>query len=141
MKFWDSSALVHLLVNQAKTEATVKVIEKDPVLAVAWTTEFECFSALCRLEREGKISARSFNEAHLRLKDLALSWNTVVLENEIGFEIKRILRLHPLRCADSIQLASAILVSNRLPHTLEFISFDEDLTEAASKEGFEVLSL
>jgi hypothetical protein len=47
--------------------------------------------------------------------------------------------VHPLRAADSLQLAAAIIAAEREPTTLEFVSLDDRLGEAASREGFRVV--
>jgi len=49
-----------------------------------------------------------------------------------------LLRVHPLRAGDSLQLAAAIIAAEHEPATLEFVSLDERLNEAASREGFRV---
>jgi hypothetical protein len=41
-----------------------------------------------------------------------------------------------LRAADSLQLAAAIIAAGHEPATLEFVSLDARLNEAASREGF-----
>jgi hypothetical protein len=52
---------------------------------------------------------------------------------------ERLLRVHPLRAADSLQLAAAIIAAEREPATLDLVSLDEGLGDAASREGFHVL--
>jgi hypothetical protein len=44
-----------------------------------------------------------------------------------------------LRAADSLQLAAALVAAEHQPHALEFVSLDERLNEAASREGFPVV--
>ncbi len=51
---------------------------------------------------------------------------------------QRLLRVHPLRAADSLQLAAAIIAAEHEPGTLEFVSLNARLNEAASREGFRV---
>jgi hypothetical protein len=51
----------------------------------------------------------------------------------------RLLRLHPLRSADGLQLAAAIVAAEHEPSSLEFVGLDERLNEAASREGFRVV--
>lgn len=46
----------------------------------------------------------------------------------------------PLRAADSLQLAAAIVAAEREPVTLELVSLDERLADAAAREGFRVLA-
>jgi hypothetical protein len=48
----------------------------------------------------------------------------------------RLLRVHPLRAADSLQLAAAVVASEGDPGELPFVCLDEKLAQAASREGF-----
>ena len=52
---------------------------------------------------------------------------------------RRLLRVHPLRAADALQLAAAVLASGSRPPTLEFVTLDERLATAARVEGFPVI--
>jgi len=52
MKFWDSSAVVPLLVQEAMTSAVTEILSNDRQMHVWWATEVECVSSLSRLERE-----------------------------------------------------------------------------------------
>jgi len=49
------------------------------------------------------------------------------------------LRVHPLRAGEALQLAAALLGSEGDPKSLELMTLDEQLSEAANKEGFVTL--
>lgn len=51
----------------------------------------------------------------------------------------RVLLLHPLRAADSLQLAAAFVWANGHPAGHHFVCLDERLRQAAIQEGFIVL--
>ena len=51
----------------------------------------------------------------------------------------RILRVHPLRAADALQLAAAIAAAEDNPATLPFVTFDDRLGQAAARDGFVVV--
>jgi predicted nucleic acid-binding protein len=51
----------------------------------------------------------------------------------------RLLRVHPLRAADALQLAAAIVAAEDHPATLQLVTLDERLAQAAEREGFEVV--
>ena len=51
----------------------------------------------------------------------------------------RLLRVHPLRAADALQLAAAIVGSEDRPETLPFVTLDDRLADAATREGFRVI--
>jgi predicted nucleic acid-binding protein len=46
------------------------------------------------------------------------------------------LRVHPLRAADALQLAAATVAAEHDPSSLELVCLDQRLSEAAGKEGF-----
>jgi len=46
-----------------------------------------------------------------------------------------LLRIHPLRAADSLQLAAALTVAEQEPSSLSFVCLDQRLAEAAIREG------
>ena len=50
-----------------------------------------------------------------------------------------LLRLHPLRAADALQLAAALVTCDDDPTTLALVCCDQRLPGAASMEGFRVL--
>jgi uncharacterized protein len=47
--------------------------------------------------------------------------------------------VHPLRAADALQLAAAFAAAERRPTSLELVTLDDRLADAARKEGFVVL--
>lgn len=136
MRFWDSSALVSLCVDEPATDAALALVEGDPQVAVWWTTSVECASALARLEREGALAPDDATAAFARLDQLAASWFEIEPHDEIREVARRLLRVHPLRAADALQLAAAYLVSERRPPTLEVVTLDDRVRQAGLKEGF-----
>ena len=136
MRFWDSSALVPLCVEEPATDAALALVADDPQIAAWWTTTVECASALARLEREGALGPDEATEAFLRLDRLAASWFEVEPNDEIREVARRLLRVHPLRAADALQLAAAYVVSERRPPTLEVVTLDDRVRQAGLKEGF-----
>jgi predicted nucleic acid-binding protein len=136
MKFWDSSAVIPLLVPEAMSAATQKLFGADPVIVAWWATEIECTSAIARQLRQENLSEEFAMEAFRRLNALRAGWHEVEPSDEIRESAKRLLRVHDLRTADALQLAAAFFVSEARPSTLEFVSFDERLLAAARREGF-----
>jgi predicted nucleic acid-binding protein len=141
MKFWDNSALVPLLVNESTSKGALRELERDLDVLVWWGTEVECASALCRLERDGGLDEHGLDEAIARLNDLAPSWQVIQPTSRIRAVAVRLLRLHPLRSADALQLAAALEASESEPRTLPFVTLDERLARSASREGFPIVDL
>ena len=140
MRFWDSSAIVPLLVAEPSTRALVDEFVRDPELVVWWGTEVECVSALARLEREDLIAARAMGEALARLNGLALAWHEIQPAARTRQVAVRLLRTHNLRAADALQLAAAIVAAEDSPGSLPLVTQDGRLATAAEREGFRVLT-
>lgn len=141
MKFWDSSAIVPLLVGEAASPAMLRTLDDDPEIVAWWATETECVSALARLEREGDLTQAGLGAALRRLEALARSWQEVQAVPAVRHASIRLLRVHPLRAGDALQLAAAVVVAEGYPATLPFVTLDDRLALAAMREGFQVLGL
>lgn len=138
MRFWDSSAIVPLCVEETATDRALALVHEDPEVAIWWATPVECASALARLEREAALTPADAADAFRRLDLLARSWFEIEPHDELREVARRLLRVHPLRAADALQLAAAYLAAERRPPTLEVVTLDERLRHAALKEGFRV---
>jgi uncharacterized protein len=136
MTFWDSSALVPMLAAEPSTRTVQAHYVQDPEVVVWWGSPVECASAIARLERDGALAPAAASESFSRLDALAPSWMEVEPSDEVRETARRFLRVHPLRAADALQLAAAFVAAERRPPTLEFVTLDERLRSAASKEGF-----
>lgn len=73
-----------------------------------------------------------------RLEVLASSWAEVNPSDELRLRSLRLLRVHPLQAADSLQLAATLTLIEPAMSTLAFVSSDIRLSEAAEKEGFAI---
>jgi predicted nucleic acid-binding protein len=138
VKFWDSSALVPLLVEEDLTVAIRELFLGEPGIIAWWGTPVECASAIARLEREGHLSPQEATEALERLDALARHWHRIEPVEAVLETARRLLRVHPLRAADALQLAAAFLASEGRPSTLELVCLDDRLVTAAQREGFPV---
>lgn len=139
MKFWDASAIVPLLVQERRREAMLELLEEDGVMLVWWATSVECTSAVARREREGALTAAQSATSLERIRYLKDRWQEVLPSSVLRDVAERLLRVHPLRAAESLQLAAAIIAAEREPVTLDLVSLDDRLSDAASREGFRVL--
>jgi predicted nucleic acid-binding protein len=70
-----------------------------------------CIS-LARLERENKIDKASVSKAFSRLNLLKESWQQINPSEDLKRKAIRLLRTHNLALADSLQLASAIVLAD-----------------------------
>ncbi|MEN8151244.1 MAG: type II toxin-antitoxin system VapC family toxin [Planctomycetota bacterium] len=139
MRFWDASALVPLLTGEAGTADVRSLLERDGRIVVSWITEVECASALARRERESVVRSERIERGHRRLDLLRAEWSEVGTTDPVREIARRLLRTHPLRAADSLQLSSALVISEHRPRSLPFVCLDDRLRAAAAREGFPVL--
>lgn len=133
--FWDASAIVPLCVNQPTTKMAFGFLRKFR-LVVWWATPIETTSAFSRLLREGEISARNYAAAQLQSDYRASLWRVVAPSEQVAVEARAALERFPLRAADAIQLAAALVWCAGRPKGRVFLTFDQKLAEAAELSGF-----
>jgi uncharacterized protein len=139
VRYWDSSALLPLLVREAATPAIRALLRQDPEVMTWWGTPVEAASALARLARDGMLPPDAHEAALARLARASEGWDEVVPTAAVRTEALRLLRVHPLRAADALQLAGAVVASEHQPATLPVVTLDQRLASAARLEGFGVL--
>lgn len=138
MRFWDSSALVPLLVRQGGSPEADRWLAEDPEV-VTWTlAPVEVVSALRRLTREGELPERTAREAESVAAELAERSHVVTDVERVKGIALRLLRVHTLRAADALQLAAALVWADGVPNGLVLHTYDRRLAAAAEREGFEV---
>ncbi len=138
MRFWDTSALVPLLVHEATSASAAAGFEADPQVITWWGTAIECVSALARLEREGALDPVATRQAYERLDALELAWAEVQPSEQVRALASRLLRVHALRAGDALQLAAALAASEGHPASLVLVTLDDRLALAAEREGLKV---
>jgi predicted nucleic acid-binding protein len=140
MRFWDSSAIVPLLVRESASDAVLAEYEREPDAIVWWASSIECVSALARLERDERLESADLRIAMGRLDALARAWTEVTPTERVRQLSLRLLRVHPLRAADALQLAAAIVAAEEQPSSLGLVTLDARLGAAAEREGFTVVA-
>jgi predicted nucleic acid-binding protein len=139
MKFWDSSAIIPLCLKEQTPETVKRLIKADEDIVVWWATRVECLSALSRRRREGVLSTDAEVKAKAILSALSTEWSEVQPSEVVRQRAERLLAIHPLRSADAFQLSAALTWAQENPQTHEVASLDQNLREAAHKEGFIVI--
>lgn len=138
VSFWDTSALAPLLIQEADSEIREAELLSGGVIVVWWGTRIELRSALERRRREGDLSPFSYEAGLQRLRRL-IQQSFIVEPSEFCMErAERLLALHPLRAADALQLAAALLACREHTAEAEFHCADKRLCEAAAREGFRI---
>lgn len=99
MRFWDSSAMVPLCVDEGASKAARDLLSADGSMIVWWGAPVECLSAFARLRREGALDEGLRDAARRVLAVLADAWTEILPGAEIRTICARLLLNHSLRAA------------------------------------------
>jgi predicted nucleic acid-binding protein len=138
VRFWDTSAVVPLVVRQSASTRADRWYAEDPVIAIWTLTTVEITSALWRLRREEALTEDDARAAELRVDELASASYIVADVNSAKALAARLLRVHSLRAADALQLGAALIWCGGQPLGKTLHTLDERLALAARREGFSV---
>lgn len=139
MRFWDSSALLPLVIEEAGTVAMNRLFAADSEIALWWGTPTECWSAVARREREGSWPQSMTEEVLANLQKLVARAHEVLPTRAVRACSRRLLFTHSLRAAHALQLAAAVVLGASEVAELEFVTLDDALALAARREGFRVI--
>lgn len=139
MRFWDSSSLIPLTVDEPTSDLMTAVLREDLDIVVWWGTEAECVGGLAHKFREGHFTSGEVDAALERLAVLIENWTELRPSDELRVRAERLLFTHPLKTADAFQLAAALLWCADDPREAAFVCQDNNLRLAARREGFVVL--
>ena len=140
MRFWDTSALVPLLVAEPTSSRVRAWLREDPGVIVWTLTRVELLSALARRRRSDPRAAGHLRTARGELLDAWERWTEITAAEVVRRHAERLVETHPLRAADALQLGAAIVAAEEHPAMLEFVTLDDEQAAAAEREGFRVLT-
>lgn len=104
-------------------------------------TRVEVVSAIARRKREQPELAPYWQRAFLDVNEVAARWIEISNAAATRIHAERIVLDYPLRTADALQLGAAIVAADGDPQSLELVTLDRRLAEAARREGFPVLGV
>ncbi len=139
MKFWDSSAVVPLIVREPESSVLEAIAKADQKLVVWWGTQIECASALARRRWDGALNDGEERMALDLLSVLVGAWTEVSPTLAVRETAMRLSRVHQLRAADAVQLGAALEWVSGWPSRAELVTRDDRLALAAEREGFAVV--
>jgi len=139
VRFWDSSAIIPLVVREDRSPVMHELLAEDPDLILWWGSGVECASAVHRLRREGVLAPLEATQVLAGFASVLDAANVVEPTDAIIAASLRLLTAHPLRAADSLQLAAALLWAQDHPAGRDFVCLDARLRIAAALEGFRIL--
>jgi len=139
MRFWDSSALVPLMIREISSEQMRNLLANDADIVVSVITPIEIQCALWRRRHHDELSVDQHAEAEEAFAKLSESWSEIddiLAARQVASDL---IKRHVLRAADALQLAAALIAAGDNLRHLPFVTLDKDLADAARAEGFPVL--
>jgi uncharacterized protein len=134
--FADTSALVKLYIAEPGSERMREAAQGHPV-AASRLAFAEIHATFARRRREGLLLASELEQLRLRFGD---DWEEI-LQVPIGVELLHLVpglcERNPLRGADALQLASALLLHQE-GLEITFACSDRNLLDAARSEGLAI---
>ena len=82
-----------------------------------------------------------WNRAMEDVNEISLRWIEIYDAVAARVHAECIIMEHPLRTADALQLGAALVAADGDPQSLELVTLDRRLGEAAQREGFPVLRI
>jgi predicted nucleic acid-binding protein len=138
VRFWDTSALIPLVVAERGTALAERLLRADPAVVVWTLTRVELLSALARRRREEPAAARRLLGAKREILSAWPRWSEVTAVEVVRRHAERVVDTHAIRAADALQIGAALVAAAEDPATLEFVTFDQPQAAAAEREGFQV---
>ena len=139
MRFWDSSALVPLMIVEPGSARVRNWFNSDSEIIVWTLTRVELLSVIARLRREDSPSAPILTVAR---RNIMRAWDgssEITNVELVRRHAERLVESYPLRAADALQLGAALIAAEGDPTDLELVTLDRNLADAAEREGFAVL--
>ena len=141
MRFWDTSALIPLVVAERPTAHAERWLRDDPDVVVWTLTRVELLSALARRRRAEPAAARRLLAARREILRAWPRWSEVTAVELVRRYAERIVETYPVRAADALQIGAALVAAEDDATSLEFVTFDPRQAAAAGREGFRVLTV
>ena len=139
MRFWDSSAIVPLMIVEPGSARVRDWFDSDSEIIVWTLTRVELLSAIARVRREDSRSATILTVARRNIMRAWDGWSEITNVELVRRHAERLVESYPLRAADALQLGAALIAAEGDPANLELVTLDHNLADAAEREGFAVL--
>lgn len=137
--YFDASSLFKRYFQEGGSAFVDKLLDENPDSFTASLTYAEIYSALCRLEREGRLSSRTTEQAFVEFEKDWENLKIIEFSGESRRDIPKLLRRFPLRGSDAIHLASAATLAER-GIEFGFVVADRRLINAATDIGLKVIN-
>jgi hypothetical protein len=139
VRFWDSSALLQLLVRGPESERLESLLKRDSEMVLWWGAPVDCEEALAEASRRGGLREADRRTAQWALERLRGCSFEIQPQEEVRARALRLLALHRLNGAQAFELAAALVWCREKTRGMSFVSLSGGLRGAAAREGFRIL--
>lgn len=137
--YLDTSALVKRYFNERHSKDVMASWKASAQIVTSSAAYAETMACIQRKRRETRAGLKSFRKITTAFHRDWLSFIRVEVTDELNGHIDRLVEKYPLRGLDTIHLASALVIFEKVPEAFLFSCFDQQLLLAASNEGLETL--
>ncbi len=134
--FFDTSALVKRYIKESGSGIIDDTIDKASDILVSALTHIETISAFRRLLSEEKICEANYEKLKSELNKDFKDFTILPVSQKTLNKAYQIVDAEDLRTLDAIQLATAILYSNKID---QLVAADQRLLSAAENNNFETI--
>lgn len=136
--FFDTSALIKRYLEEAGSDAVAKLWSSATLAAASQLLYAEMIATFARKRREEPSNAAVLDQRQQAFRTDFQTLTRIALDDDVHRRVDDLLGCHPLRGADAIHLASALLVRDALQQAVTFACADAKLVAAARAEGLSV---
>jgi predicted nucleic acid-binding protein len=131
--YFDASALVKLVLPEVEDDIAIALWNGCDLATSSRLVYSEVCAAVAAAHRNRRLDSGGLRRALQRWDECWRGMRPVDLTEEVGREAGRLVRVHALRGADGVHLASVLSLADANPVVS---SWDRRLSAGASAEGF-----
>lgn len=135
--YLDTSALVKRYFREPYTDGVLSKWNSAALIATSFVAYAETTASMYRKKRDSNLTDTLIKGITETFHKDWESFIRVEVNDKLNEYIHRVIEKYPLRGFDTIHLASAIVIHEKLPENFVFACFDDTLARAARSEGFE----
>jgi uncharacterized protein len=132
MLYLDTSALIKVFVNERGRDLVVRAVKESSTISTSMVSYVEARATFARLLREEKLTEEEHTGVVTALDNRWPTYERPAITENLIRLAGDFAQRYALRGYDAIQLASAFVCQGQ-QRDLRFLSFDDDLNEAAKQ--------
>ena len=136
--FFDTSAMIKRYLAENGSDAVSELWANASLIAASQILYAEMIATFARKRREEPKNTQSIDQMQEAFRADFQTMTRIAVNDDVHRRVDELLGRHPLRGADTVHLASAVLVHDVLQERVTFACADVGLANAARAEGFDI---